>query len=532
MNTGAIQALGGMLRNVLGLPFGVNRIGRGGDGRGGSGGGTVSGYDILSDDFVNTVVGITADDVCIGNSPVYVTGSGTLKSPELRSRLDLLCSALNGVVRWAAIDLLKVGWSGYVLHTEKDESLGGIVRAVLVPFMVGVGESLSFYMRKDGRVVVYDGNGQELADMLLFLNYSKESMILLDEDSDAVYGSLSDADRLVLRYRIIPEPMQLKNMGSAAEALAGLESDIYQYRHKLARLVRMVTVDVGGSSGDRVQEIIDDISQVVNAGSMSLAGAMGGSDMMFQDMIPVLPNRRGVGKPELITDVPDFDIDKLSDLDHALSKFFLAAQFPKTYADFNTQLDASTVSLLRGDVRYARMVGRCRSLMEDTINGWFKCTKELHESEVEFRLVKLPTTEDLDVSEIVSQFMDTNSGWLDQINAAETRDGAEFILDSLEALLSDTSNLHSIQSWFRVARDYVRRKFDAMDRELSEAESLEAEGDASGFGGSAVDAMVDRAVAAGDSDRAARESAVDARLAGSRERFEAPDVFPSDDVEE
>lgn len=525
MNTGAIQALGGMLRNVLGLPFGVNRIGRGSDGSGG-GSGTASGYDILSDDFVNTVVGITADDVCIGNSPVYVTGTGTLKSPELGDRLELLCSALNGVARWAAIDLLKVGWSGYVLHTDKDESLGGLTRAVLVPFMVGVNESLSFYMRKDGRVVVYDGSGQELVDMLLFLNYSKESMMLIDGDSDSVYGSLSDEARADIRYRILPEPMQLKNMGSAAESLAGLEADIYQYRHKLARLIRMVTIDVGGSSGDRVQEIIDDVSQIVNAGSMSLTGAMGGSEMMFQDMIPVLPNRRGVGKPEIITDIPDFDIDKLSDLDHALSKFFLAAQFPKTYADFNTQLDASTVSLLRGDVRYARMVGRCRSLMEDTINRWFKCTKELYESDVEFKLVKMPTTEDLDVSEIVTQFMDTNSGWLDQINAAETRESAEFILDSLEALLSDTSNLHSIQSWFMVAREYIRQKFDAVDREMEAAELAEAE--AEGFDGS-VDAMVDRAVSAGDAERAMRESAADARLAGARERFDAPDVVPSDE---
>ena len=59
-------------------------------------------------------------------------------------------------------------------------------------------------------------------------------------------------------------------------------------------------------------------------------------------------------------------------------------------------------------------------------------------------------------------------------------------------------------------------------------EAALAEAEAEGSDGS-VDAMVDRAVSAGDAERAMRESAADARLAGARERFDAPDVVPSDE---
>ena len=94
--------------------------------------------------------------------------------------------------------------------------------------------------------------------------------------------------------------------------------------------------------------------------------------MNFDDTIPVLPNRKGVGKPELTQEIPEVNIDKLADLEYIMSKIFLQTRFPKTYADFSTNIDSTAASTIRGDVRYARVVSYARTKIEDTINDYLE----------------------------------------------------------------------------------------------------------------------------------------------------------------
>lgn len=70
---------------------------------------------LASHDFINTMVDITADDVCIGSSPIYFENSDKVISPELKEKYSSLVKALNKICRWVAVDLLKRGYSAYVL---------------------------------------------------------------------------------------------------------------------------------------------------------------------------------------------------------------------------------------------------------------------------------------------------------------------------------------------------------------------------------------------------------------------------------
>lgn len=510
-----------MLRSVLGLRPGVNRIGRSQDGASQEGQSYTGGYDALADDFINSVVEITVDDVCLGSTPFYVRGLSTLLSPQLRERTEAICGAINKVSRWVATDLLKRGVSAYYLQENKAG------KPVLIPYMY----PLRYYMTSGGDVVAVGSSGAVIGDLLLFLNYSKESMRVIspDEDSDDALGV--DGGRYL--FEVIPEPIQLKNLQGVGGDLAREEAAIYSYRQQLSRIIRLVAVDVGAAQGDRVDEIIDSVSQVLNAPSSSLDGSLVASGgMSFQDGIPILPIRNGKGLPSIVESIPTADISSLADLDHTLSKFFLAARFPKTYADFNTHLDSSTVSLLRGDIRYARMVLRTQSLMATTVDAWYHDSVSARVPDVEFKMVKLPTSEDNDVSDVVESFMSMNGTWVDAIISAETKDVADLLINSLEALLAETSNLHSIQEWFTIARDYVAEKFTLAPAVVEGAEDVSEEGGPEPWEGDG--GLPDRDIAPvsepADDDRDAqlREQA-SAVLSRVREEYDAPASL--DDVE-
>lgn len=521
MYTGALQAFGLMIGRTLGIAPGVTlrKTYTGINGQSS----TVNQTGCIADaiethDFINSMVDITADDVCIGSSPVYVSGLDTIKSVVLRQRVSDLCDALNGIAKWTAIDLLKTGLSMYVLHTY-DDVVARRKKAKLVPFIEDVG----IYMRRDGTIIIYDSNGHVLENVLVFLNYSKSSLEIITSDMSS--EDVDGIDWSEIQYRVIPEPIQLKNISSVAQDLYAVERSMYSYRQKLARVVRFATVDVGTSQGDRTQEIIDDISQTLNADSLSLQTTMT-PNASFDDGIPVHPHRKGVGKPEIVTDIPSFDIKEMADLDYTLGRVFLAMRFPKTYADFNQQLDSNTVSLIRGDIRYSRMVASCRSLMEDTINHWFRSTADvLEQSDVFFRLVKLPTSEDSDVVDTLTNFADFSNAFFDTLNASETREEALARISSLESLLDDTSNLHSIQSWLEEIRKYVNDKFDAIDREQAAADEL-MESESSASGGVPTPPGFDAAEAAASAGMDAEEIAAGAALAAGAADAGAPSAVP------
>lgn len=449
---GALQGLSMMLLNILHIPPGVTlRRSYGTRGASSSSGADGSWVDqnLANHDFINTIVDITADDVCIGHSPIYIDGLETIKSDSYREKLEEITEALNKIARWAAVDLLKYGVSVYVLRVN---SVG---KPNFVPIAGDVALSMSFYMTVNGEVVVMKGEAV-VKDVLLFLNYSKESLIKIANTRGA--SELSE-----FLYQINPEPVQLNHVESVARDLMTEERSMYTYRSQLARIVRLCTVDVGSSQGDDTQEVIDSISASLNAPSMSFDPV--GQANNFNDAITVHPHRKGIGKPEIFTDVPDFDIQHLADLDYTLSRLFLATRFPKSYADFNTALSDTAVSLIRGDIRYSRMTERARSCMEDTLNSWLFTDPSIAESEIRFKLTSLPNSEDDDVVEALRSYFDFSQDFFRYISEAETRLDADYRLQSVKVLLGDAANLQSIQVWYETMMEYIDKKFDEVEDE-------------------------------------------------------------------
>lgn len=125
MYTGGLQSLGLMLANFLGIPPGVS-LRRTYGNRGTSANGNGLSEILANHDFINSIVDITSDDVCVGNSPVYVSGLSSISSPVLKQRTEDICAALNKIVRWAAVDLLKHGLSMYVFILTRIVLRGGL----------------------------------------------------------------------------------------------------------------------------------------------------------------------------------------------------------------------------------------------------------------------------------------------------------------------------------------------------------------------------------------------------------------------
>ena len=194
MYTGGLQSLGLMLANFLGIPPGVS-LRRTYGNRGTSANGNGLSEILANHDFINSIVDITSDDVCVGNSPVYVSGLSSISSPILKQRTEDICVALNKIVRWAAVDLLKHGLSMYVFHSYEDR-VAGRVKASLVPFV----EDVKIYMKRDGSIVFYDTKDRVVENVLVFLNYSKESLVKIESGSHD--NSMSDAEWDEMLYEV------------------------------------------------------------------------------------------------------------------------------------------------------------------------------------------------------------------------------------------------------------------------------------------------------------------------------------------
>lgn len=427
---------------------------------------------LASHDFINTVVDITADDVCIGNSPLYLEFDGSeVLSPRLEERYKKLVKALNKVVRWVAVDLLKRGFSVYVLKEAKisvEEFVDGtkVKKDKIIPNLVPVLEDVEFYMDNVGMVHTLI-EGEERSDVLVFLNYSKETLSPVPESH--IDSSLIKK----FKFQITPEPIQLKHVESVAKDLYMVERSIVRYRVQLSRIVRFAEVEVGVSMGGENNDMtVDNASAAVNANSMSLG--MTAQDPMadFDDNLPINPVRKGVGHIEVQSDIPDFDkIKDLPDLDYILNRLFLAMRFPKSYADFGQNLNDSAVSLIRGDIRYSRMVDSCRSIIQDTVNCWiFGIDFDYSETNMSVKLATLPNSEDDDVVEALSKYSEFVNESFRFIDESESKLDAEARLNSLVILLGDTANIPAIQKWVAHMRTFIEDKF--AEEEVSEEEEV------------------------------------------------------------
>ena len=434
---------------------------------------------LASHDFINTIVDITADDVCIGNSPIYLDNLDKVTSPELKNALTSLVKATNSIAKWAAVDLLKRGFSLYSLQeydVEKEIFEAGKKlkttekRQRLVPVL----EEATFYMDADGRIYVYVEDKLR-DDLLVFLNFSKETLILNKESDFNI-----DDKRSSYKFVINPEPVQLKHVQSVATDLYMVERSIYRYRVQLSKIVRFAEVEVGISQGgDNNETVVDNASAAVNANSMSLGIASADPVMNFDDNLPVNPIRKGAGHIDVISDIPDFDkIKGLPDLDYTLNRLFLAMRFPKSYADFGTALNDTAVSLIRGDIRYSRMVANCRSIMQDTLNSWmFGDSYDPMDDSVQVKMTALPTSEDDDVIEALGKQSDFTQEVFQFLGDSESKEEANAKLQSISILLGDSTSQKSIQKWIQFMKDYIDSKWTEEEQEVEAGDDAALEDD-------------------------------------------------------
>ena len=100
--------------------------------------------------------------------------------------------------------------------------------------------------------------------------------------------------------------LQVKNSQQAIEDLSNTELAIQRLRNQM-RYVRFASVEVGLNKGDNQQEVVDDISEGLNANSEDLY-----TTGMYDDNIPVFPTRKGIGTPTLSEYAPTADMGALT----------------------------------------------------------------------------------------------------------------------------------------------------------------------------------------------------------------------------
>lgn len=423
------ESFGLAILNVLGIPPGVafRKHKK-----------STSNETFQSSDLINSIVEITSDDVCLGSSPVYLSTDKEIPK-HLRKKLDYILTEFNSIAKWAAIDLLKHGVSVYKTTVSSEKNL------MLFPL---VGE-YKFFMDGKKQIKVYEDE-TEITDVLLFINYDKESLTEVSEDeSDGFSGEGK------FKFVVVPSPIQLKNIDKASRDLEITENSMVNYRRQVSKLVRIVSVDIGMSQGERQQEILDSVSSAINADSSTM-----GSTDMFDDAIPVVPNRKGLGKPDIVESLPNFNVSEMIDLEHLLGKLFLGLRFPKSYADFTQALDGTAVSTIRGDIRYSRMVDYTRGVIADTLNNYLAKSEALKTFGKLVSLTELPTPEDEDVVAAMESFNDlSNSVFKSIIQESETEDEAMLKLDMLLVSLGGVASFKYIQKWTSLIRNFIETKF-------------------------------------------------------------------------
>lgn len=431
----------------------------------------------LSDDIINSMVDITVDDVCIGNSPFYLKYDDSIDQKKLEG-FEVIQEQLNNIAKWAAKDLLKRGVSVYDVSRYKEKG-----KFVILPHL----DEVQVFLNKYGETVITDMEGNILPqeETLAFVNFDKESMTPVDDSM--TLRKEEDAECVI---SVRPVPIQLKNISSVSRDLFLTKKSILRYRAQLSRIVRFVSVDVGVSQGNKQQEVVDTISEAINADSNSL---MQTTDQLssYDDNIPVLPSRKGAGKPELVTDIPNANLSELVDLDHLQGDLALVMRFPKTYADFSQTLGDTAASTIRGDIRYSRLVDYTRSKIEDTVNDFMSlCVpKDVENYHITYKLTQYPQPEDEDVIDAISSYKDFLSETVELVlENSNTKYLADQKIKMLEDLLGDAANIASIQTFIQDLKETVDSyKFENdedLDDDLDTPEDKASEFDLGGEGSS------------------------------------------------
>ena len=434
------------IKAAMGIPNGVSwRKGYGQSGTSTNGG--ASDTDLSQNAYAEAICDITADDVCRGETPVsynYELPEGETELPIAHQTvLDSFRDELNGVVRWVSKDLQLVGVS--VFNATFDDESNKIC---LLPNL----KELKFYLTKTKQVVAYDMSEvdkekRNLTDVIIFINYEKNSLLEIPKDNKDL------TDDIV--FEITPTPMQFKNAKPTLDTLSLIENALKRYRVQLSRIVRYATVDIGLSNGDTQKDAVEQIGAAVNADSMNLTGT---NNEEFNDNIPIIATRNGKGEPIMHLDVPQGDIKELPDLKYYLDKLNLITRFPATYMDFSQAMGTTAASMIRSDLRYAKLCNSIRTLIEKTINEFISRTQSLENYNVVFSLIQLPTSEDDDVLQAMSNYTDVVGEIESLVMGDDPEEGVEqkiHRLKSLLGLVNASIKSPTIQDWYNDFLDYL-----------------------------------------------------------------------------
>lgn len=399
--------------------------------------GTSSSVNVLDNEYIDTIVGITVDDVCIGESPLSVDFAD-ITPEEIQTKLKEVCDEFNTVVKDVAWDLCTIGYSVYTTDISEKNKL------VLLPYV----ENVTFYLTKEKKVVACDEEANPLENVIIFLNYNRRCLTKIeDKELSSAYA-----------FGINPEPMQLKNVQSTLNSLIAAENNLDRYRALSSRPIRLVNVDIGSAQGEQQKDVVDTIASAINANSGSLPSVSGVDT--YDDNIPILPNRRGLGKAEVYDNIPAYDLSELGDIDHYMSKLTLVTRFPGSYMDFSKNLDETTASLLRGDIRYYKMCNKIRSKIVDTLNEFVDASEKFRKYEPCFVLTQLPTSEDEDVMNALDTYVDLATKTEEFVmSEGNSKDICLHRLQLLQDLFASSTTSPMLQKWFEDYREFI----DKMD---------------------------------------------------------------------
>lgn len=392
--------------------------------------GTSSQVDVENNDYIQAILDITVDDVCIGEEPLSVSYKPSTDETT-RVKLDNLCKEFNTIVKDVAYDLATVGYSVYDVDLDKEYN-----KIILLPYL----EECEFYLTPKKEVVLFKvGAKEQVTGKLIFINYNRRSLA----KEEGVKGA---------RFKVTPTPMQLKNAERTISALQTSENSITRYR-ALLKPLRFANVDVGTSQGDVQKQTVDSVASAINCNSESLGN--GAPFTEFDDNLPVLPNRKGLGKVEIADHVPSADLKSLADLDYNISKLNLIMRFPGTYMDFSKALSESAVSMIRGDLRYTKLVKSIQTKITSTINTYVQ-DSEYKEAIPVFSLTTLPSSEDDDVLEAMDGYIDLLDDVIKFVVGEDnSKEHMLQRLKMLQTLYASSTNSPMLQKWFNSIEDYI-----------------------------------------------------------------------------
>ena len=221
------------LANTLGIPLGAKYLKGSRTNKSQESGSFIE--DSRVRELLNTVIDITKDDVCVGETPLFYKTKKKRFGKDLREKVDNLTAELNRIISGAAVGILKKGYAVYTYTVYQEDSRFIILRPVVKP--------VEIFLDYKNDVKVYNEEGVLIENVLAFLFYEEDDLQEV-EDTETSKGM----------FKVNPKGLQTKNAKQAMEDLSATERAIQKLRGQM-RYIRFATVEVGLNQGDKNQEM-------------------------------------------------------------------------------------------------------------------------------------------------------------------------------------------------------------------------------------------------------------------------------------